>query len=170
MAEKNEVQQRIERARQLLGAVRHAAMATVNEDGSPHNTPYFFMYDEKFENLYWGSHPDSQHSQNVKRTKQIFVVVYDAVERGGLYVQANEAYQVTAKELPEALRVHNFFRATEGKEPLPESQFKGKNPQRMYKANVTNLWVTLAERGKDGQMIRDIRIPISHQDLLGGNI
>lgn len=161
------VTQRIERARELLNTVRHAAMATVNEDGSPHNTPYFFMYDEKFEHLYWSSHPDSQHSQNIKRTKQIFVVVYDAIERGGLYVQADKAHQVTAKELPEALRVHNFFRSTEGKEPLELSYYKAKSPQRMYKASARNLWVSLAERDSNGQIIRDIRTPITHKDLLG---
>ena len=33
---------RTEWAKELLGAVRHAAMATVNEDGSPHNTPVLF--------------------------------------------------------------------------------------------------------------------------------
>jgi hypothetical protein len=164
------IKERIERARELLNTVRHAAMATVNEDGSPHNTPYFFMYDEKFENLYWSSHPDSQHSKNVVRTKQIFVAVYDAVGKGGgLYIDANKAHQVTAKELPEALRVHNFFRSTEGKEPLELSYYKGKNPQRMYKASVKGLWVNLAERNNNGQIIRDIRTAITHKDLLGGS-
>jgi hypothetical protein len=45
---------RIEQAKHLLNDVRFAAMATVNEDGTPHNTPYFFMYDETITHLYWG--------------------------------------------------------------------------------------------------------------------
>jgi hypothetical protein len=36
-----EAGRRVKQARELLAMVQHAAMATVNEDGSPHNTPYF---------------------------------------------------------------------------------------------------------------------------------
>lgn len=54
--------------KELVFTTRHAAMATVNDDGLPHNTPYFLMYDENLKHLYWGSHVDSQHSQNILRT------------------------------------------------------------------------------------------------------
>src|SRR5882757_1777190 len=104
------LQEKIERAKELLSTVRHAAMATVNEDGSPHSTPYFFMRSEDLTHLYWGSHPDSQHSQNVARDGQIFMVLYDAIERGGLFIQANEAHATEGEELVEALKVHNARR------------------------------------------------------------
>jgi len=32
---------RIERAKWLISNIQHAAIATVNEDGSPHNSPVF---------------------------------------------------------------------------------------------------------------------------------
>jgi general stress protein 26 len=40
---------RITRAKELLASAKHAAMATVNVDGSPHNTPFFFIYDDQLE-------------------------------------------------------------------------------------------------------------------------
>lgn len=58
---------KLNETRELLKIVRHAAMATVNPDGTPHNTPYFFIHDPEFTKLYWGSHIDSQHSKNIEK-------------------------------------------------------------------------------------------------------
>jgi hypothetical protein len=141
-------------------------MATVNEDGSPHNTPYFFMRDDSLEHLYWGSHPDSQHSQNVARTGQIFVVLYDALERGGLYIEADDGHVAEGEELETALAVHNALRAKEGREPLPISYYQGDKPQRVYVATTRRFWVNGTERGVDELIIRDVRYEISREDLL----
>lgn len=162
----NLLKERIDRARELLRTVWHAAMATVNEDGSPHNTPYFFMCDDTLEHLFWGSHPDSEHSKNVARTGQIFVVLYDAMERGGLFIRADDAHATEGKELEIALAEHNRRRAKEGKGPLPRSYYEDGSPQRMYMATVRQLWVNDSERGDDGQLIRDIRTEITKEDLL----
>lgn len=80
----SDVERGVKRAKELLATARHATMATVNKDGSPHNTPYYFLYDETLEHLYWASHPESLHSGNVVRSQQIFVVVYDMVERSSV--------------------------------------------------------------------------------------
>lgn len=61
-------QVQIDRAKELLRTVRHAAMATVNADGTPHNTPFFLILDPELKRVYFGSHPHSVHSQNVVRT------------------------------------------------------------------------------------------------------
>lgn len=159
--------QHIERARELLGTARHASMATVNDDGSPHNTPYFFMYDDTLDHLYWGSHPESQHSKNLLRTGQLFVVLYDMMERGGLYIRAEQGHMVEGEELAKALDVHNKFRARDGKLPIPEAYYAGtKSPQRMWTAVPTNFWVNGVERDADGWIARDIRIEVEAKDLL----
>src|ERR1039458_3055147 len=93
----------IMRAKELLKTVEHASMATVNEDGSPHNTPYYFMRSDDLRHLYWGSHPASEHSKNVARTGQIFVVLYDAIKRGGLFIQANQAHAVEGSDRTSAV-------------------------------------------------------------------
>src|SRR5258708_32021062 len=101
-----DLEKSINRAKELLSTARHACMATVNEDGSPHNTPFRFLYDPKLEYIYWGSHPDSMHSLNINRTGKIFVVLYDIKEKGGLYMKCENAHAVNGDELKKALEVH----------------------------------------------------------------
>lgn len=159
------ITERVLRAKELLKTVQNAAMATVNEDGSPHNTPYFFMYDNSLTHVFWGSHPDSQHSQNVARTGQLFIVLYEADKGGGLYIQADEGHTTEGAELEAALTVHNNFRAKNGKDPLPLSYYHT-GPQCMYMATVRKLWVNASERNADGRVIRDVRHEITQEDLL----
>jgi general stress protein 26 len=159
---------KIERAREFLATTHHAAMATVNEDGSPHNTPYFFMCSADLTHLYWGSHPESEHSKNVTRTGQLFVVLYGALERGGLYIRATDGRVAEGRELDEALAEHNRRRALQGKEPLPREYYQGESPQRMYIATTRQFWVSDAERDSNGLIIRDVRREVGREELIGG--
>jgi hypothetical protein len=161
------IEQQIARAKQLLKEAHHASMATVNQDGSPHNTPFMFMYDETMEHVYWGSHPESEHSKNILRTGQIFVVLYDAIERGGLYMKAIDAHQLDGAELDKALAIHNKLRETRGQDPLPLGYYVGNSPQRMWSALIIQLWVNGTRRGEDGHIIQDIRTEINTTDLVG---
>src|SRR5579871_2641030 len=114
------VNQRIDRAKEILRTGRHAAMATVNSDGSPHNTPFRFLRDKDFKHIFWGSCPDSQHSQNVLRTGKVFVVMYDLVEGGGLYIEADNVRVLARHEMGEAIKIHNDeYARTEGRPPVP---------------------------------------------------
>lgn len=158
--------QRISRAKELLRTARHATMATVNEDNSPHNTPFFLMYDDKLKCIYWGSHLESLHSKNILRTGQIFVVIYDTLKRGGLYLRAEKGHALQDAELDEALKIHNKFRAREGKAALEKNYYSGNNPQRMWSAEITNFWVNSEERDSNGHIIRDYRQEIKAEDLL----
>lgn len=82
------------RITELLINNRHACMATVNEDGSPHNTPFFFVYRQDLRRIYWGSHPTAQHSQNLLRTGKAFIVLYDSdrPKQGGLYLETTNGH------------------------------------------------------------------------------
>lgn len=162
----DELEQTIQRAKEFFFSVRHAAMATVNDDGSPHNTPFFFMYDPTLTKIYWGSHPESLHSKNVERTGQIFVVLYDAHEKGGLYIRASNAHAVSGEELDVALNVHNTFRIKEGKKPLEKTYYIDGSPQRMYSATITNVWVLGSEKQTTGHLIKEYRQEITTKDLL----
>jgi len=156
----------IARAQELLKNARHAAMATVNEDGSPHNSPFLFMYDATLEHTYWGSHPDSEHSKNILRTGQLYVVLYEANARGGLYIEAKNGHTLEGDELENALKIHNDIRAGLGLDPLTLEYYQGDSPQRMWSADITRLWVNSSQRGPDGRIIQDIRTEISAQALL----
>lgn len=157
---------RIERAKQLVRTAKHAAMATVNDDGSPHNTPFFFLHDESLKHIYWGSHPESQHSKNILRTGELFVVIYEAGEGGGLYIEAKEGHTLAGQELEEGLKVHNSFRGREGKPALGLKYYTGNSPQRMWSAKPVRFWVNLTERDGQGVITRDYRQEIKLQDLL----
>lgn len=164
----DDLRPRIQRAQELLRTVRHTAMSTVNADGSPHNSPYFFMHNNTLTRLYWGSHPDSMHSQNILRTGQLFVVLFDAFgQGGGLYIRAEHGRIAQDAELEESLAVHNMLRAKQNKSPLTSEYYKGSSPQRMWIAEITNLWINYATRDSNGHIIQDMRQEITAADLLG---
>ncbi|HSD98485.1 MAG TPA: pyridoxamine 5'-phosphate oxidase family protein [Patescibacteria group bacterium] len=164
----DDLKQNIQNAKELLQTVRHAAMATVNEDNSPHNTPFFFLYNPELTKIYWGSHTDSLHSRNVLRTGQIFVVLYDSknVKLGGLYIKAGNANVLNGDELDTALKIHNEFRAKEGKKPLEKEYYTGDSPQKMWSADITNLWVLRGDRNSNGLIIQEHRQEITANNLL----
>ncbi|HSX31262.1 MAG TPA: pyridoxamine 5'-phosphate oxidase family protein [Candidatus Saccharimonadales bacterium] len=157
---------RLERARELLHTVRHAAMATVNEDGSPHNTPFFFACDGSLEHIYWASNPASLHSGNVERTGQLFVVLYDAFQGGGLYLRADNAHATEGAELETAHAVFTECAKRAGKKVAPPSHYSGTEPERIYVATVKQLWVNGAERNTEGFIICDRRFEITRKELL----
>ncbi len=158
------MEQTVKRAKELLQTVRHAAMATVNEDGSPHNTPYRFMIDDSLENVYWGSHPESKHSRNIARTGQVFIVLFEANQGGGLYIEGSNAHELSGEELDSALIVHNTYRKMEGKEPIPTAYYQ-ESEQRMYSAKVSKLWVNYSVKDEEGRVSRDLRQEINKEDL-----
>jgi len=160
---------RIKRARYLLKNARHIAMATVNEDGSPHNTPLFFIRDDALDYVYWASHPDSLHCQNALRTGQVFFALYESDAGGGLFIKANESKELALQDLAAALSVHNAMRAKEGKEPLPLSHYSEESPQRMYRAKPTHFYVNYSQRNAEGLIVKDYRREISIEELMDNN-
>ncbi|HSX28561.1 MAG TPA: pyridoxamine 5'-phosphate oxidase family protein [Candidatus Saccharimonadales bacterium] len=153
---------RIERAKELLRTVRHAALATVNEDGSPHNSPVFAGFDEQLR-MYWASNPESQHSKNIARTGQGFIVLFDSLQKGGgLYLKV-AAHVVSDKALAEGVAAFNKARERILRESVVVEDFTHNATQRLYCAEPLTAWVNLAERDPDGKIVRDNRyeIPIT---------
>lgn len=158
---------RIEETKELLKTVRHAAMATVNPDGSPHNTPYFFMYNPEFTKLYWGSHHKSQHVENIELNGKVFVAVYDSFTqgKGGLYITAGNAQEIAEDQLEKALNIQNSFRIKFNKSPLPIDYYTSAE-QRMYAADILKLEVYSVERNKQGLIVQEVRTPIKADELV----
>jgi hypothetical protein len=79
------------RAQEIIDRILYVTIASTSKDGQPWNSPVFSAHDEHY-NFYWGSHLGSLHSQNIKATGRVFLVIYDStVEAGqgeGVYVQA----------------------------------------------------------------------------------
>lgn len=81
-------------------------------------------------------------------------------------MKAVNGKELSGMQLDEALKVHNATRAREDNPSLTKDYYSGKNPQRMYGADLVNFWVNDAERDKDGLVIRDYRVAIKREALL----
>jgi uncharacterized protein YhbP (UPF0306 family) len=57
-----------------LNLIPFGALATTNEDGSPHVVPMHFAADDR--NLYWFSMADAVHSQNIARGSAVGFAVW----------------------------------------------------------------------------------------------
>lgn len=131
----------INRAKAIIENILYITIATVSEDGTPHNSPVFSAYDKDY-NFYWGSHRHAQHSINIRANGNVFLVIYDStVEAGtgkGVYVKAR------AKELEnpeETAFAHNLLKS---RRPVPfwkMKQVQGDAPIRLYKAVSEKFWV-----------------------------
>lgn len=157
--------ERIARAKQLLQTAQNAAMATVNDDGTPHNTPFWLIHDNQLKNLYWISYPTSRHSQNIERDGQLFVVLYEANAGGGLYIDAAEGHVVRDDELDAALNVLSDMRKANNKEPQDKSFFTKPGGQRLYQARPLHFYVNGSQKDAAGQTVGDVRLEITADDL-----
>lgn len=156
---------RLAKIKETLQRVRHIALATVNEDGSPHNSVVFAAWDSSG-HLIWSSHTDTQHSRNIARDGQVFIVLFDSVEKGGgLYITAH-AQQVADKELPDVLAAFNRKRKAILRQESPSTLFTGDGPQRLYVAVPQKIWINSSERDKEGNSMYDRRVEITLQEAL----
>jgi general stress protein 26 len=159
-------QEQIKKLKEILNGVKYVSMATVNKDGSPHNSPLVFLYDEKLHYIYWGSNPESQHSQNILRTGQAFFVAFNGTNSNiGVYISANKGKIAEGNDLITALKVHNYFRAKMGKKPIDIFYYSDSETQKMWMAEVNQIWINAYERDKNGTLIRDYKIEIKPETL-----
>jgi hypothetical protein len=164
----SEYSNQIELAKKLLKTVRHAAYATSDEDGTPHNSPLMLIYNEDLTKLYIGSYSESLHSKNLVRTGKTFAVVYDSFTKGqgGIYITGVNAHECAGDELAEALRVHNAFRARYGSEPINSSYYQaGKPSQRMYSIDIAKIEIYSVVRREDGLIASEARAEFDAKDL-----
>lgn len=147
-------QERLDHIAAMLQRVHHAAVATVNADGLPHNSPLFVALGEDM-TVYWSSHPEAQHSQNIERTGKAFVVFYDSVQAGGgLYMEC-DAEPAEGTDMLVALAAFNKTRTMLGRDGIDIEHFRG--PQRLYMATPRLAWINYAERDETGRVVRDNR-------------
>jgi hypothetical protein len=157
---------KIDRARELIYTSRHISLATTNADGSPHNSPVKFLHDEKLENIYWGSNVESLHSQNILRTGQIFAVLFDRMENGGVYMKCEGGHVLDGKELEVGLEIVNTSRAKEGQERINLDYYSGTSVQKLWSAKITNIWINMPVRDENGFILRDERVGLERNTLL----
>lgn len=161
-------QKQIELAKKLLKTVRHAAYSTVNEDGTPHNSPLMLLYNEDLTKLYVGSYSASLHCKNFVRTGRAFAVLFDSFTKGqgGVYITGINAHECEGEELAEALRVHNAFRARYGSQPIDIHYYQQAKPsQRMYSIDIAKVEIYSSMRDENGLMISEARVEMQPEIL-----
>ncbi len=157
---------KLNRAKELIYTSRHISLATTNADDSPHNSPVKFFYDEKLENIYWGSNIEALHSQNILRTGQIFAVLFDRIEYGGVYLKCDGGHILDGKELEVGLEITNSSRAKEGQQKINLDYYSAGSIQKMWSAKITNLWINMPVRDENGFILRDERVELERNTLL----
>ena len=157
---------KLSRAKELITTSKHIALATVNSDGTPHNSPVRFYVDEKLETIYWSSNTEALHSQNILRTGRIFAVLYDRIEFGGVYIRCEGGHILEGKELEIGLEIVNTSRVQEGKEKVALDDYSAGSIQKIWSAKIANLWINMPVRDEKGFILRDERVEVKRKDLL----
>ena len=160
---------KLNRAKELIYTSRHISLATTNVDGSPHNSPVRFFYDEKLENIYWGSNTEALHSQNILRTGQVFGVIFDRIGFGGVYIKCEDGHVLQGKELEVGLKITNYFRTKEGEKEIAPDYYSDESVQKMWSAKITNFWISIPIRDENGFILRDERVELE-RNILAKNI
>lgn len=143
-------------ARAIIDAISYVAIATVNENGDPWNTPVArYHFDDDY-TLYWASWAENQHSKNIRCNGKVFIVVYDSTPPNnqpsqGVYIQAM-AEEVTAEN--EAIEAAKVFR-NDPYNPSDGKEYLGNKPRRIYRAVPQKIWVN--EDGNVNDVFVDVR-------------
>jgi dTDP-4-dehydrorhamnose 3,5-epimerase-like enzyme len=145
-----------ERARSILNRIYYATLSTVAPNGNPWNSPVYCAYDEHY-NVYWGSHIESQHPQNIRVSGKVFIVVYDStVQPGdgeGVYIQAHVVELTDPKEIAAG---HKLLQGRRPNWYWKLEQLQPDRPVHLFKAIPEHVWMN-GEGERDGQYI-DTRV------------
>ncbi len=146
------------RAKEILGKIIYATVATASKAGKPHNSPVRFEYDGNL-NIYWFSDKENIHSQNVRENEDVFIVIYDSTvpegEGEGVYFEAKASEVADPEEINRARRIKRGADF-----PGDADDFLGSAIRRCYKAVPQRAWMNEAQV-EDGKFIRDFRVEIA---------
>ena len=124
----------------ILSAVRYATISTVDEQGKAWAAPVRYVFDEK-NTLYWWSPINSQHSQNIERSGEVYITIFNSTapegEGLGLYIRAN-AKQVPNDKLDKIIELYN---STTTQFKLNRANTTSNAPTRLYQAELITIQI-----------------------------
>ena len=146
-----------------LDQILYCNLATVCADGSPWNTPLFFV--RKGLTLYWYSPLEAMHSQNILRDGRVFITVFNSQiavadgDRVALYLRG-QASQADETEIDDIIARFNH-RVKLSEFFLTRDLVEGKAPTRIWRADISDAWENTGER--QGDYFIDVReqLPLS---------
>jgi hypothetical protein len=153
--------------KELLNSARHIALATVNEDGTPHNTPLFFAIDDSFKKLYFVSRDESLHSVNFAREGKGFAVLYDSNSfKGGLYLTIENGHKTAGNELSNGIKIYSAACSRWQIDVLPKNFHLCGGGYSLYVGNITKIEIYHAVEDNDEKLVQETRKEVSVQELL----
>lgn len=161
---------RLQSVRDNLNRVMIGAIATVNQDGTPHNSPVFVAFDEAF-SIIWSSLPEAQHSRNIAQASHqapVFITLFDSVQAhgGGLYIAA-QARMLEATD-PEFESVYQAFATRKqqfGGVAATKAAYQAPDGQRLYIATPSQIWVNFSHKNEQGAVLSDTRCELTSQEI-----
>jgi hypothetical protein len=127
-----------ERTLAVLDRVRYLVLGTSDPDGRPRVSPVYFV--PHGTDLYWVSHPQTQHSANLRRDPRVSAVVHDSTlepGRGAAAYVVGLAREVGADEL--AAHLPHAFDPARGGRAFGVSELTGAADLRLYLLSVSRL-------------------------------
>ncbi len=153
------------RVKELIESNLYVTIATCNESKQPWNTPVYAIHDKEL-NFFWRSWKKSEHSKNIEKNPNVFMVIYDTTRQLGqnhqrcVYIQA-KAYEINNPK--EAEFVASLF-PKERQEP--PGNFLGDKVKRLYKAVPEKIWLNdISEREVTKETIK-MRVPVPLEKLI----
>jgi Pyridoxamine 5'-phosphate oxidase len=147
-------------AREVLDQIRYIVLGTIDEDGRTRTSPVYF-HPHRYQDLYWVSHPDTHHSQNLGRDDRLSGVVFDSTlvpgETQAVYVSG------TAREVPvDELEQHvpHAFDPDRGGRAFSVAELTGDADLRLWVLHVDSWEVHIAARDPQLGTGRDRRVPV----------
>lgn len=141
----------------ILEQVRYATVSTVDAAGKPWAAPVWYVFDGE-RSPYWWSPTQSKHSENISRSREAYITIFDTGqpegEGDGLYLHAH-VEEVHQGALRAALdRYNESFQSFH----VSYEACIDPAPTRLYKATVHESWRNKGVT-EDGHYV-DVRIKV----------
>ena len=144
-----------EAARTILDEIAYVVLATADADGTPWASPVWFAAD-RYDDIYWISSPEAQHSRNIAARADIGLVAFDSriapAVRQAVYMRATAARIDDPEAIAHGVTVFSSESVRQGLDPLEAAEIVGDAKLRLYHARVLEHFVLAHDH--------DVRIPV----------
>ena len=145
-------------AREILDTGSYVVLATADETGLPWSSPVWFATEDRRE-LFWVSHPEARHSQNIAVRPQIALVVFDSTVAPGhgqaVYMSATAEQVTDPAAIERGLGVFNAKATRQDIGDWGVDRVTGEARLRLYRASVHEHWIL------DPDSPYDVRVGVS---------
>ncbi|MGF7229160.1 MAG: pyridoxamine 5'-phosphate oxidase family protein [Candidatus Saccharibacteria bacterium] len=152
-----------------LDRVMIASIATVNSDGTPHNSPVFIAFTNDFSAV-WSSAADAQHSHNIIRdhSATVSITLFDSIQArgGGLYIAAQASQlKTTDPAFAQAYRAFTDRKAKFGGTTIAPEAYATPDGQQLYIAKPTTFWINYSQKDNTNAVIHDTRVEVTLAEI-----